>query len=112
RGGARMSEPVLFERRGAAAWITLNQPERRNALGDALGGALGAHLRTAVADPRARAIVLTSAGPAFCAGADLKAGGAGATHATGENPFVGVMRTIWDSPKPVIGRINGHAFGG
>jgi methylglutaconyl-CoA hydratase len=107
-----MSEAVLYERRGPAAWITLNQPERRNALGDDLVRGLRDHLARAVADPAVRVIVLTGAGPAFCAGADLKAGGVGATHEAAENPFVTVMRTIWESPKPVIGRVNGHAFGG
>ena len=106
-----MSEVVLSERRGEAAWITLNQPERRNALSDALVAALLHHLRQAMADPEVRVVVLTGTGPAFCAGADLKAGGVGSASAT-ENPFVQVLQTIWDAPKPVIGRINGHAFGG
>ena len=57
-----------------------------------------------------RAIVITGAGTAFCAGADLKSGGVAASAS--ENPFVTVMKTIWEAPKPVIGRINGHAFGG
>jgi len=109
-----MSEPVLYELRGDVAWLTLNQPERRNALGDDLVRALLAHLRRASDDPAVRVIVLTGAGPAFCAGADLKGGGSGATHedAADQNPFVQVMKIIWDGPKPVIGRVNGHAFGG
>ena len=106
-----MSEVALCETRGDAAWITLNQPERRNALSDAMVAALLAHLRRAMADPAVRVVVLTGAGPVFCAGADLKAGGIGSAGAA-ENPFVQVMRTIWDAPKPVIGRVNGHAFGG
>jgi methylglutaconyl-CoA hydratase len=109
-----MSQLALSERRGSAAWITLNQPERRNALSDGLVGELLAHLRVAMADDGVRTIVLTGTGPVFCAGADLKAGGIGATHedAVSENPFVQVLQTIWEGPKPVIGRINGHAFGG
>ena len=109
-----MSQFTLYERRAGAAWITLNQPERRNALGDGLVTELLAHLRAAMADDTVRAVVLTGAGSAFCAGADLKAGGSGATHenAAGENPFVQVMKIIWEGPKPVVGRINGHAFGG
>ncbi len=109
-----MSDGVLYERRGSAAWITLNQPERRNALSDAVVSGLLAGLRTATADAAVRAIVLTGAGSAFCAGADLKAGGVGATHgdAAAENPFVQAMKLIWEGPKPVVGRINGHAFGG
>lgn len=105
-----MSEATLYELRRDVAWITLNQPEKRNALTDDIVGGLLAHLKTAIDDARVRAIVVTGAGTAFCAGADLKSGGMAA--AAGENPFVTVMKTIWAAPKPVIGRINGHAFGG
>lgn len=104
-----MTDATLYELRGDAAWITLNQPERRNALSDEIVAGLGNHLRTATDDPQVRCIIITGAGPAFCAGADLKSGGIKAGE---ENPFVGVMTAIWDAPKPVIGRINGHAFGG
>jgi methylglutaconyl-CoA hydratase len=106
-----MSDPVLYEVRGDAAWITLNQPERRNALGADLVDRLGTRLATALADPEVRTVVLTGAGAAFCAGADLKSGGLAAGEGE-EHPFVTVLKTIWRSPKPVIGRINGHAFGG
>ena len=99
---------ALYELRGDAAWITLNQPERRNALSDALVAELRQHLATALAAPEVRAVVFTGAGPAFCAGADLKSGGIGAA----DHPFVEVLKTIWEAPKPVVGRINGHAFGG
>ena len=105
-----MSEATLYELRRDVAWFTLNQPEKRNALTDDIVGGLLAHLKTAIDDARVRAIVVTGAGTAFCAGADLKSGGMAA--AAGENPFVTVMKTIWEAPKPVIGRINGHAFGG
>ena len=106
------TDAVLYELRRDAAWITLNQPERRNALGAELVDGLGAHLATAIGDPRVRIVVLTGAGPAFCAGADLKSGGLADADAAAEHPFVTVLKTIWDAPKPVIGRINGHAFGG
>ena len=106
------TDAVLYEVKRDAAWITLNQPERRNALGAELVDGLGAHLGTALGDPRVRVVVLTGAGPAFCAGADLKSGGLPDADTAAEHPFVTVLKTIWDSPKPVIGRINGHAFGG
>ncbi|MBI4514951.1 MAG: enoyl-CoA hydratase/isomerase family protein [Deltaproteobacteria bacterium] len=105
-----MSEATIYEIRRDAAWITLNQPDKRNALSEAVVAGLLAGLRSAIADERVRVIVITGAGPAFCAGADLKSGGVRATDE--ENPFVTVMKTIWESPKPVIGRINGPAFGG
>ncbi len=105
-----MTDATLYELRHDVGWITLNQPERRNALSDDVVTGLLAHLRAAIDDTRVRVIVITGAGSAFCAGADLKGGGVRATDE--ENPFVTVMKTIWESPKPVIGRINGHAFGG
>jgi methylglutaconyl-CoA hydratase len=101
---------TLYERRDDVAWITLNQPDKRNALSDPLVLELLEHLGTAIADAAVRSIVVTGAGTVFCAGADLKAGGVRPEEA--ENPFVTVLKTIWDAPKPVLGRINGHAFGG
>ena len=107
-----MSDAVLYEVRGDAAWITLNQPERRNALSEELVAGLRTHLATALAAAPVRVIVLTGAGAAFCAGADLKSGGLAGADTAAEHPFVSVLKTIWNAPKPVIGRINGHAFGG
>jgi methylglutaconyl-CoA hydratase len=102
-----------YERRGRAAWITLASPENRNALSAALVQELGAHLRAAVDDALVRAIVLTGEGPAFCAGADLRAGGAAVAPGAGQrNPFVEILTTMWNAPKPVIAAVNGHAFGG
>jgi methylglutaconyl-CoA hydratase len=101
-----------YELRQSAAWITLDSPENRNALSAPLVSELGAHLRAAIADPAVRAIVLTGTGPAFCAGADLKNRGDAVTADTGKNPFVEILRLMWDGPKPVIVAANGHAFGG
>ncbi len=106
-----MSDAVLYEVRRDAAWITLNQPERRNALSAELVDGLRTHLATALARSGGAAVVLTGAGAAFCAGADLKSGGLAAAEGE-EHPFVRVLKAIWHSPKPVIGRVNGHAFGG
>ena len=64
-------------------------------------------------DPAVRVIVLTGNGPAFCAGADLKnRGDAIAPGSDKTNPFVEILRLMWDGPKPVIAAVNGHAFGG
>ena len=106
-----MSIPVLYDVRRDAAWITLNQPEKRNALSNEIVAGLRAHLNAALADDRVRVIVLTGGGAAFCAGADLTSGGV-SPSGDAENPFVTVLKAIWNAPKPVIGRINGHAFGG
>jgi methylglutaconyl-CoA hydratase len=102
-----------YEIRGTAAWITLDSPSNRNALSGPLVSELGTHLRTAIADPAVRAIVLTGNGPAFCAGADLKNRGDAVAPGSGaKNPFVEILQLMWDGPKPVIVAANGHAFGG
>ena len=102
-----------YEIRDRAAWITLDSPENRNALSAPLVTELGAHLRAALDDPAVRSIVLTGNGPAFCAGADLKnRGDAVAPGSKKANPFVEILRLMWDGPKPVIAAVNGHAFGG
>ena len=102
-----------YEVRGDAGWITLDSPENRNALSAPLVEELGTHLRTAMGDTAVRAIVLTGNGPAFCAGADLKnRGDAIAPGSDKANPFVEILRLMWDGPKPVIVAVNGHTFGG
>ena len=108
------SEAVTkYDRRGAAAWIRLDSPANRNALSAALVAELAAHLDAALRDDGARCIVLSGTGSAFCAGADLKDRGAGLGRTrSGDSPFVRVLKTLWNAPKPVIAAVNGHAFGG
>ena len=70
-----MTNEVLHERRGAAFWITINRPERRNAINAAVIDGIVEGYRAAHADASVRVIVLTGAGDkAFCAGADLQPG--------------------------------------
>ncbi|MEZ5227694.1 MAG: enoyl-CoA hydratase-related protein [Acidimicrobiales bacterium] len=68
-------------------------------------------LDDAIADSAVRVIVLTNAGNTFCAGADLKDAKPGVAGNSGRT-FVEVFEIILGSPKPVIGRIDGHATGG
>ena len=65
------SSPILYAVEGAVALITLNRPDKRNALNDALVGGLKAALGEADADASVRAVVITGAGADFCSGADL-----------------------------------------
>ncbi len=111
-----MSDPILYDVRDGAAWITFNSPGNHNALTDAFTSGFERAVQRALADQGARAIVLASVGKTFCAGADLKhAGGSnvGRPGAKGAHPpFPNTLLTLWSSPKPVIGRVQGNAWGG
>jgi methylglutaconyl-CoA hydratase len=99
-----------YQVRDGAGWITLNRPERRNALSGALIAEVYEHLGAANADDDVRCIVITGNGPAFCAGADLKdERGLPADRAVS---YPQLLCAIQDSPKPVIAAINGAAFAG
>ena len=66
-------EPILLRRDAdAVAWLTLNRPAARNALSMALMEALDAELAAIAADPAVKVVVIGGAGPAFCAGHDLR----------------------------------------
>ncbi|MCC6764287.1 MAG: crotonase/enoyl-CoA hydratase family protein [Deltaproteobacteria bacterium] len=103
-----MSEPVLYERRGAAAILTINRPEARNAVNGAVAAALLDGYRRFEADVDARVLVLTGAGDqAFCAGADLKA--IDTVRDRHEGPL-GFTRLT--STKPTIAAVSGWCVAG
>jgi enoyl-CoA hydratase/carnithine racemase len=109
------SPATAYERRGAAAWIRLTRPERRNALdADVLAG-IGAGLDRAATDG-ARVVVLTGSGRAFCAGADLSAVDAGLDDAAGIERLLEdagkLTLRIEAHPAPVIAAVNGAAVAG
>ena len=106
-----MSDPVRAETVGGIATITLDSPENRNALSRALVEGLEESLGAAIANDRARLIVLTGTGSVFCSGADLKDRGGGGPVA-GPGGLVAILKKIWNSDKPVIGRINGSTRAG
>jgi enoyl-CoA hydratase len=103
---------VLRERRGRVEVLTLNRPEARNAVNAELSGAMAEALDACEADSAVRAVVLTGAGPVFCAGMDLKAfasgRGAGIVHERGG--FGGIASR--DFPKPIIAAVQGAALAG
>jgi enoyl-CoA hydratase/carnithine racemase len=113
---------ILYEVDGPAAVITLNRPEQLNAFTGTMLHELLAAFDQAEADDAVRAIIMTGAGRAYCAGADLSAGGetfdldargASSTDA-GRAPRDGggiLVLRIFDCTKPVIGAINGSAVG-
>lgn len=107
--------PLSVEQRGTALILTLNRPDRVNALSRELIESLGNVARTAATDRSVRALVVTGAGEkAFCAGADLKERQSLSKDQVRE--IVRLYRTefgaIDKSPKPVIAAINGVALGG
>jgi enoyl-CoA hydratase/carnithine racemase len=107
---------VLDEMDGGVRTITLNRPDRLNAINPDLVTELVAALSAADADPATRAIVLRGAGRAFCAGDDLKAFGGQTSSEAVARAYVeliqDVTRAIVDSHKMVIGAIHGWAVGG
>lgn len=109
--------PILVRRDGAVARVTLNRPDRLNAFAGTMRDDLADALETAGADPSVRSIVVTGAGRAFCAGADLEAM-VQMLEREDEDAFLGnvdagkrVVRAIRAAPKPVIAAVNGVAAG-
>ncbi|WP_329261704.1 enoyl-CoA hydratase-related protein [Actinoallomurus sp. NBC_01490] len=103
-----MDPLVRYAEDGGTATVTLDSPRNRNALSRRLVAELREALTTALGDDGVRVIVLTGTGTVFCAGADLK------EQSAGEPPpdVPGLVGLIWDSPKPVVARLNGPARAG
>jgi methylglutaconyl-CoA hydratase len=97
---------------GAVATVTLNSPANRNALSAQLRHQLYTQLSKAIADPAVRAIVLTHAGPVFCAGMDLKEAAGTDASSQGVREFPAILELIWTSPTPIIARVAGPARAG
>jgi enoyl-CoA hydratase/carnithine racemase len=100
-------EQVRYERRGAAAVLTIDRSRRRNAVDAATAAALREGLERFEADAEARALILTGAGEAFCAGADLKALDLDVDHPGGPMGF-----TRLTPSKPTIAAIDGWCLAG
>lgn len=122
-----MSDQFLFELTDGVAWLTLNQPERMNAMSTDMMRGLTEALERCTNDDDVRAVVLTGAGDrAFCAGGDVKAmatrgdgSGAGDGAApTAEQRIEGLLRgmratslVLHTMPKPTVACVNGYAMG-
>ena len=110
-------EVVRHERRGPAAWITLNRPDKLNAIDRAMVAALHDALGRAEADDEVKVVVLTGAGRAFSAGFDISP-----ENETGIEGAIGwreelardldVTMRVWGLPKPTIAAVRGWCLGG
>jgi enoyl-CoA hydratase len=106
-----VAEPVRYERIGAAAVLTIDRPERRNAVDGPAAEAMRDSYRRFEADDDARVLVLTGAGEeAFCAGADLKALDTFGPRLTAPEGPLGFTRLT--PPKPTIAAISGWCLAG
>jgi len=109
-----MSDSVLLiDREAPVAVVTLNRPDQMNALNAELRIAIGTTFAELEADPEIRAIVLTGAGRAFCAGMDLKEIGGGSAGQTGYDLSVAgqdeMRENIANCSGPLIAAVNGAA---
>lgn len=110
---------VLYSQDGAIVKLMLNRPEKMNAYNYELFSQLRAAFKKADADTSVRVIVVTGAGKAFCAGADLDNGFKDADFTTAEQVIDGVSRDtggilnleIFEIDTPIIAAVNGHAVG-
>ncbi len=108
---------VLFEQHARIGYITLNRPEKRNALSDELVEALKEAFAQAAAAPDVKVIVLRGAGSTFCAGADLAYLQKLRQNGYEENladslALKDLFEAIYTHPKMVIAQIEGHAIAG
>ena len=120
---ARKKEPwgklVLVEFEDGIAWVTMNRPEKRNAMSPALNEEMRQTVEALAADERCGVLVLTGAGESFAAGMDLKEYFR-ETDGAGDNVILNVRRVAeewqWrrlrDYPKATIAMVNGWCFGG
>jgi enoyl-CoA hydratase len=117
---------LLYDVRDAKAYITLNRPDRLNAVNDEMPGEISTAVERANADDGVHVIVVQGAGRAFCAGYDLKLFAEGdATDRWSQGPVWDPIKdfremkrntddffTLWRSLKPTIAKVHGHAVAG
>ena len=104
----------MSERQARVRWVTINRPERHNALDRETIFALRDALAESAGDEESRVVVLAGAGAAFSSGADLRAGRESQSAANEdvlEEGFNATIRAVWNLPKPVIAAVGGAAAG-
>lgn len=107
---------VIYERKGSFGLVTLNRPERLNAIGTAMLADFERSLSAAINDDATAAIVLTGAGRAFCSGDDLKEfeqqSESEATVRAHIDAIQRITRLMLGCDKPIVGALHGYAVGG
>jgi enoyl-CoA hydratase len=112
-----MTDVVLLERRGPAAWITLNRPEKLNAMNGDVVTSLRHRLREVASDPEVKVVVLTGAGRAFSAGYDIseevkdRIEGADQWRSVLADD-VDLALELWALPRPTIAAVRGWCLAG
>jgi len=114
---ARSYRKLLVACEGPVCTITLNNPDRRNAIGPEMVNELRWALSDANNDEAVRVVVLTGAGKAFCAGGDFAAMAAGEEgtlppYDSEGGDYAKLLSVLHAYEKPVIAKVNGHAMGG
>jgi methylglutaconyl-CoA hydratase len=109
--------PVATRVAGGVAHVTLDRPEKRNALDSATIAALSSALERCAGDPAVRVVQLSGAGAVFCAGADLAEMQAQAAASEAENlaharNLAALLSALDSFPKPTLARVNGDGYGG
>lgn len=112
-----MEHPITYRVDGQRATVTLNRPEKRNAINADVVTTLSAVFEEAAADDEVRVVVLTGAGETFSAGADLAAlqqlrEATPVENLEDSRKLADLFKQIYLHPKAVIAKINGHAIGG
>ncbi len=104
---------VLVEDRGGVRIVTLNRPDKRNAIDIPVRLELANEIESAATDDSIRAIVLTGAGSAFCSGGDITSMERMSPDRAMERTQLAqrVIRAIWNAAKPVVAAVEGSAYG-
>lgn len=104
---------IDFKLDSGVATLTLNRPEHMNTFSGRMGVELGHAYRRCDEDDAVRVVVLTGAGSAFCAGADMSAGDETFANREDDPSFSAspLAMPAWDVRKPIIAALNGHAIG-
>ena len=109
-------QTILVERRGEVDWVTLNRPDRLNALDDTLVGELSDYFGGLATDRDCRIVVVKGAGRAYCAGLDLQAGGRESFDTIDrlrhQRSIAEIVMKMRYAPQPIISLIHGPACGG